>query len=80
MQFESTGKVEATWKNEQGETVLVLDSTIFHPQGGGQPADEGFITSSDGSVKFLLKSLQAKDDAILHVGSFEQEGQTFEVG
>lgn len=51
--------------------MLVLDSTIFHPQGGGQPADEGFITSVDGSVKFIVKSLQPKDDAVLHVGSFE---------
>ena len=26
---------------------LVMDKTIFHPQGGGQPKDKGFITSLD---------------------------------
>jgi Ser-tRNA(Ala) deacylase AlaX len=27
--------------------IMVLDSTIFHPQGGGQPNDEGFIKHAD---------------------------------
>jgi Ser-tRNA(Ala) deacylase AlaX len=31
---------------EKGDQhVLVLDRTILHPQGGGQPSDEGFISS-----------------------------------
>lgn len=26
---------------EQGTTAIVLDRTVFHPQGGGQPSDHG---------------------------------------
>ena len=49
---------------------MILDKTIFHPQGGGQPADDGTI-SMDGLV-FTVKALQAKDDAILHIGTFDK--------
>jgi Ser-tRNA(Ala) deacylase AlaX len=26
---------------------VVLDKTIFHPQGGGQPSDDGVICTND---------------------------------
>src|SRR5437867_1337889 len=32
---------------------VILDSTIFHPQGGGQPSDQGVISSSN----FILQIL-----------------------
>ena len=59
------------WKTEkENEFAVVLDKTIFHPQGGGQPADEGTIKAEE--TVFLVNALQAKDDAILHIGSFEK--------
>ena len=48
--------------------IVILDRTIFHPQGGGQPADEGVI-KSDKAV-FNISSLKPKDDCILHIGTF----------
>jgi len=43
--FEDTYKFESTAKiihiNEDGH--IVLDKTILHPQGGGQPHDKGSI-------------------------------------
>ncbi len=32
---------------------LVFDKTIFYPEGGGQPGDEGFITSGENKIRVL---------------------------
>jgi Ser-tRNA(Ala) deacylase AlaX len=40
-------------KDEQGHTVLALDSTIFYPESGGQPSDIGTITGEYGSAQVL---------------------------
>ena len=29
---------------------IALDSTVFYPEGGGQPADRGTLTLADGTV------------------------------
>ena len=36
-------------QTEGGKTALILDQTIFYPQGGGQPYDLGTITQ-EGNV------------------------------
>jgi len=36
---------------ENGRTVLILDQTIFYPQGGGQPYDQGTIENEGGIFK-----------------------------
>lgn len=52
--------------------AIVLDKTIFHPQGGGQPNDEGVIRHSDNDMWFFkVAHLVEKQGAIWHVGSFE---------
>jgi len=44
---------------------LILDSTIFHPQGGGQPADTGVITiAADSSFKFIVQDVRSKDGIV----------------
>ena len=47
---------------DAGGWCVVLDSTCFHPQGGGQPADSGVIRSVNGSAEFAV-SMVAKDKA-----------------
>ena len=58
--------------------AVILDKTICHPQGGGQPSDEGFLKQGD--IKFNLEALSIVKDTILHIGKFEKAGQTFKVG
>ena len=41
-EFETTAKLLKFDKDEKG-TYLILDRTLFYPQGGGQPSDLGQI-------------------------------------
>ncbi|KAK0671376.1 Threonyl/alanyl tRNA synthetase [Cercophora samala] len=56
--------------------VLTFPSTIFHPQGGGQPSDEGHITltsSSSPSTTFSVTSVRhsaTNPSQVLHLGFF----------
>jgi Ser-tRNA(Ala) deacylase AlaX len=47
---------------------IILDSTIFHPQGGGQPADQGRIFNKNFSFQVLHVTKQ--DSIVLHHGNF----------
>ena len=44
-----------------GRYAVVMDSTLFHPQGGGQPADSGWI--GDEPVEAVL----SRGDDVLHM-------------
>ncbi len=54
---------------ENGKTIVLLDKTIFYPQGGGQPYDKGIIESSSG--KFLVEEVRFVDGIVKHIGKFE---------
>src|SRR3954471_19737900 len=41
--LEADSEVTSQGSDERG-TWLILDRTVFHPQGGGQPADKGQLT------------------------------------
>ena len=57
---------------EPNHHVIILESTIFHPQGGGQPNDEGVIRHGDSAeATFRVNHLVEKEGAIWHVGVFE---------
>ena len=56
-----------------GETQVVLDRTIFYPDGGGQPADRGTING----VPIL--DVREKDGEIFHLVSAE-DAEKLEVG
>jgi Ser-tRNA(Ala) deacylase AlaX len=47
---------------------VVLDATVFHPQGGGQPADTGVISA--GGARFFVEDVRAKDGVVSIRGGF----------
>ena len=65
--LEDAAKVIAvtTWEKK---TAVVLDRTIFYPQGGGQPFDQGRIEGLSGS--FEVNEVRKQDDTVYHVGMF----------
>ncbi|XP_057959811.1 uncharacterized protein LOC131152147 isoform X3 [Malania oleifera] len=81
--YDDTGKLHSTatllssTQVEDGRLALLLDSTIFHPQGGGQPADTGFIIPCDSDhVKFIVQDVRSRDGIVFHYGFVENsEGE-----
>lgn len=62
--------------------VVITDSTIFHPQGGGQPSDEGSMTSS-GGARFdvqMVRSSAVASGEVLHFGRFANASSIFQAG
>jgi misacylated tRNA(Ala) deacylase len=50
------------------ERGLVLDRTIFYPQGGGQQGDTGTLTRADGSAIAIVDTRKGDaPDSVLHV-------------
>lgn len=52
----------------QGKPAIVLDQTIFYPQGGGQPCDTGIINSTAG--EFMITAVRCNDGIVYHMGQF----------
>jgi Ser-tRNA(Ala) deacylase AlaX len=55
--------------------IVVTSSTVFHPQGGGQPSDVGQIKSPGDAVMFDVSSvrqdtLPASETKVLHLGRY----------
>lgn len=50
-----------------GKTVIVLDQTVFYPQGGGQPYDQGTIIGKHG--EFIVEQVRFVDGIVRHIGS-----------
>lgn len=58
-------------ENFPDKQILILDETIFYPQGGGQPSDVGFISSLDNSAVFEVeKTLFNPEGQVWHIGNF----------
>ena len=55
---------------ENDKDVVVLDQTVFYPQGGGQPYDTGVITSETASFK--VEQVRFIDGIVKHIGIFEK--------
>lgn len=75
-QFEAEAKVLAIDITPEGKNFVILDKTIFYPQGGGQPYDTGTITSGD--AVFIVSEVRFKDGFVYHFGEFTSG--TFTVG
>lgn len=56
---------------EDERTALILDKTIFYPQGGGQPCDVGIIESND--ARFMVNDVRLdKEGIVYHIGNLER--------
>jgi len=61
---------------------IVLDQTVCHPQGGGQPSDVATITSTTSGAVFHVTDVRNDKDRvqILHFGQLtEQDGTTKDI-
>lgn len=45
---------------------IELDQTIFYPMGGGQPGDQGTLTTADGRCWNVIDTVKGEDDRVLH--------------
>lgn len=67
-QFDSEATFLESKSHEMG-TAVILDGTIFYPQGGGQPADKGKITSD--TTEFVVTDVRLDEDGtVWHFGSY----------
>ncbi len=48
---------------------IVLDKTIFYPEGGGQPSDKGLIIGKNGKAQ--VKHVRLKGDIVIHEANLE---------
>ncbi len=65
-----TGIVLERITNEDGSTTLILTETVFYPQGGGQPCDQGTIAKPDNSL-FHVQKVQFINGDVHHTGIIE---------
>lgn len=74
--FKDCAVIESVNRDEKGY-FLVLDKTIFYPQGGGQPSDEGMLKAHD--LEILVTSVKTINGEIRHYTAQPNEyliGQT----
>lgn len=56
--FHSTAKIIKSGQDDKGKHII-LDRTIFYPQGGGQPSDQGFIKLSHNKIEvYFVKQIE----------------------
>lgn len=64
--LESTAKVFSLPVQDERQAII-LDQTVFYPQGGGQPYDTGRIVSKKG--EFIVTEVRNIDGLVWHYGS-----------
>lgn len=58
-----------TIKKEEERTIVILDRTVFYPQGGGQPSDQGVIASKSG--RMIVEKVIFDGETVKHCGTIE---------
>lgn len=66
-------------KLDRHKALLILDSTIFYPQGGGQPSDVGIIKSKTSTTSFSVTFVRYNMETgqVEHEGVLLDDGGTF---
>lgn len=72
---EATVEIAAISPRNGGAVAVELNRTIFYPEGGGQPTDQGELTTDTGSIK--VNSVRTQNGEIVHEGKMTG---TVEVG
>ena len=62
-------QVAALFPGADGRDVLVLESSPFYPEAGGQIGDAGVVSSPDGAFRFEVRDTQTVGGVVAHVGS-----------
>lgn len=65
--FEAQAVVTKIGKGAEGKTDVQLDETIFYPQGGGQPSDQGTISTPE--AEFRVEEARFEDGVVHHYGT-----------
>lgn len=60
--------LEITQENDR--YCIILNQTIFYPQGGGQPYDKGAIENDNGT--FIVEEVRFVDGFVKHFGRFQK--------
>jgi Ser-tRNA(Ala) deacylase AlaX len=63
---EADARVLRVLPDEDGRHVIILDATVFYPQGGGQPTDRGKITTPGGTL--TVQRASVVDGDVYHAG------------
>ncbi len=58
--------VVAVDSNEDGNPLVVLDTTVFYPGGGGQPSDRGLILRTTDGRSWTVKAARKAGGEIVH--------------
>ena len=59
--LEGTARVLRCTEQADGRYGILLDRTLFHPQGGGQPADKGWING------VAVEGVKQQDEEVIHL-------------
>jgi Ser-tRNA(Ala) deacylase AlaX len=71
-QFLYTDETEVVLVDERdGQKVVVVNSTILYPQGGGSPYDQGYISNENGKFRVEEVRFDYESGDVFHIGNFE---------
>lgn len=68
--FECDATIIDAGKYDELLSYVILDQTVFYPQGGGQPSDTGLVISETGNF-VVSKCFIDENGRTLHIGRYE---------